>query len=320
MDEKIRKGTETYVIFDKTKINAVDCAFFRKETSFSTAFTLAVLVEPEVKILSGKQKAIEFLKKNDPVFTAKEEESQKPREPNPQTPPALFPPKPEDNQPNKPQNPQPSPPNQPNSPSENPKKILAQQIKTDLENDSARIKNNEKPLLRYKVNSDVDNINIQDEKNSGSTRVFSYKGFLPNLEKEDYEEIVNLINDFNQLKELKKKEKEEEIKSKLEEEKKQKLFIFNGKGRMIISGTPSRDFYYVFYKAAAENKGEEMLLWFPFNHSALNGFEDNSKIGNFYLIDGLEKIPTQPHHISKFKNPCKYPKLEDKIAISPYDS
>lgn len=74
LDQKIRNGEEWYIIFDKSQINSETCNYFSKlagigETSFPTAIVLAVEAEPEVQIKKTKKEALDFLKKNDPLFS-----------------------------------------------------------------------------------------------------------------------------------------------------------------------------------------------------------------------------------------------------------
>ncbi|CAG8577394.1 1607_t:CDS:2 [Paraglomus occultum] len=79
-------GKEAAQILEKTKINASDCNFFRKETNFPGAFTLAILAEPEVLVLTGKEKSIKFLQKNDPLLNGEELKNDNPS-PMPTDPP-----------------------------------------------------------------------------------------------------------------------------------------------------------------------------------------------------------------------------------------
>ncbi|CAG8455822.1 26232_t:CDS:2 [Gigaspora margarita] len=78
----------------------------------------------------------------------------------------------------------------------------------------------------------------------------------------------------------------------------------------------------------AKQGEKETILFFPIEHPGLtnifagkhNDTQDNSKIGNYYLIEGLQSIPTEPHFLLDFQDyPCKYPKLGDKITITPYN-
>jgi len=74
LDQKIKNGEEWYIIFDKSQINSEVCNYFSKiagigKITFPTGIVLAVEAEPEVQVKRTKKETLEFLTKNDPLFT-----------------------------------------------------------------------------------------------------------------------------------------------------------------------------------------------------------------------------------------------------------
>lgn len=216
--------------------------------------------------------------------------------------------------------------------SDNPKKILAQQIKEDLQKDLEKVqKGNTSHHLTY-INRPWDGCGVPQGEEGFIVLVFSdapeNKGkrdsIAPSeLEKEDYEEIVNLIKQVNATREKVTEQKRQEEGAKIDQKLKSnpKMFFYEYKDE--LWGVPDEVCYFLL---GCGEDGKKYSLMVPEKHSAVTNFPNRQELYEqnklFCLIEGAENIPFSQHpKLPKSPNRFeKWVKLEDKITITPTNS
>ena len=222
------------------------------------------------------------------------------------------------------------------------KKLLANQIKEDLQKDLEEAKKEEKSkngfggcswlitlgedCASYRGNewrlcyfgSDKDKYK---EKQHPGAREGIYV-FPEELEPNDWKEIESLIQ---QIEEIEKKKEEKETQKYQEEQAKidQKLnsnlqmFLYEGGMEWAVDYDPrGYDKFRVF--RGMEN-GQKFHLAFPENHPLVANFtlnQDRNK--DIFQIEGVENIPFQPEGKNNKQLPWKKVNLSDKITIAKF--
>ena len=228
-----------------------------------------------------------------------------------------------------------------------PKKVLANQIKADLQKDLAEAKKEERSEREFGgcswsicLGEDCGEYRGNERRLScflkaNSDDIKKYKGrrqygrggygvFPEELEPNDWKKIESLIQQIKKLEEEKKakedqKHQEERAKEQAQIDQKlnsnPKMFLYRGVQEWDVDYNPrGYDAFQVFQ--GVEN-GQKFHLAFPEKHPLVANFtlnQDRSK--NIFQIEGVKNIPFQPEKNGK-QLPWKKVDLSDKITIAP---
>lgn len=214
------------------------------------------------------------------------------------------------------------------------KKMLANQIKTDLKKDleQAKKSDRETPPTYFKSLGECGDCQGERLNFAGvgsadylEQNIKRRKGdIFPNeLESTDWVEIDNLLNQIDKLNNEKRerdKKKHEDWKAKRDEKLKSSQKIFYYEYLDELWDAPD-EVYHFFLGYGEDGKGFHLMV--PENHPAINNlpcceeFPKRKKEGILCLIEGAENITyTQHPKINNRNGFLKWVKLEDKIAIT----
>ena len=186
---------------------------------------------------------------------------------------------------------------------------LAKLIKGELIEEREKIESGQKVKKdrRTHVFDEVDEPWVWLSKNLDQ-KTGKWKVKKSDLEKKDWDEIVELYHKNAKLKLEKDLEKGKEIKEKLEKSNNLQLFCYRGKAPLEYFLKPRERQKRLFWGWDKE-KNDILWLAIPINHPALTKIP--FKKGQYYLIEGLENV--------SFCQKCgkceKEVKLTDKITI-----
>lgn len=199
-------------------------------------------------------------------------------------------------------------PNQPNNTKE---KDLANKIKTDLQARLERVKNGSdedtSPYITTfgdEIMCTVDDLDFvkKGEKISPA-----------DIGTENYQEIVNLINQVKQAREEWINQRSQEAQEKMDANP--SLFFSPSKSTF----NPTELVEFENWNFSGRQNGKSYSLIIPKNHSALANITIEPYTLQFYLITGIENIPLEPSPLDG-TGLYKIVKLSDQITIKHYKS
>lgn len=235
-----------------------------------------------------------------------------------------------------PNNELPNKPNTPPSPQKpncSQKKELANIIKTDLKNIKDIGEQNWEYLKEhhddfFKLNGNIHFLSSDENKQKKIEKITGVREsgcriFPSDLEKQDYDEIVTLINQIRKLWKEKSQEEQERIKRELEQKKsilRPGLFYHHSCSYWDPRGDGSfynfHGRYGSYYNFIGKEDGKEFQLEIPVNHLSLNGVDSTKE---YFLIDLPDSIRLENFTEDDYSYYKKFVEWEDRITITPYN-